>query len=403
MLAAMAGRRRGSVFVLLFLAAQELRASPLAAVLVVLAVAAGQAFQIPNTANLAGYDAELLRQGVSGGAGDVRLRPRDRGYFDDGDAVAKRALDDPEVLASVPILILPGAVGARGRWEPTPVIAVASTATRQPFRASNGAAPAESGTPPGVLVGGLLATRLGVKDGDTVDLRVLLVGAPSPPPTASVAYTVTVRGIMRGIFTADEVVAVDRTMLDDTLGKTPAASMVLVYSNTADRAVPLARRLGAALPDASALAWTEDSAFLGSAIEGNRALNAISSAMAMVGVAIPVWALLFIAVSQRRRDIGLLSALGFSPEEVFAIFFSKALLVGLLGVGLGTGIGVVLVQWFEAHPIFESASFAVRPVLDARALLRPSALILVTTLVAGVFPAVRAARTKPALALRGLT
>lgn len=166
--------------------------------------------------------------------------------------------------------------------------------------------------------------------------------------------------------------------------------------------MPLARALERELgPGIEARAWSEDSTFLASAIRGNRALNAISSAMAMVGVAIPVWALLYVAVARRRREIALYGALGFTPAEIFALFLVHALVVGLCGTGLGALLGLVVVRFFEAHPILSDPGFAIRPALSAASLARSALLLLATTVVVGVVPAWRASRVDPAIALRG--
>jgi len=402
-------RRFGSPALLVFLAIKGLLQSRLSAALLVAAVAAGMSFQIPNTGNLAGYEAELLVQGVSSGAGDVRLRPRSTAHFADGDALTRKIAAEPEVRAAVPVLTLPGALGAGGRWLSTPVLGIDAEASRRPYRIVSGTELAD-GEADGALVGTALAGRLRLAVGQAVELRVILDTAarpddpPSTPPGKKIlgTYKMTVRGIMRGSFTADEVVVVNRRFLIGEAGAPGAASLLLVYSDAPGAAVALARRLEGVYPEAESRAWMEDSRFLDSAIQGNRALNAISSAMAMVGVAIPVWALLYMSVTQRRREIGLYCALGFGSREVFALFLLQALVVGVVGVALGSAVGYGLIRWFVAHPLFKNDSFEIRPVLSTASLLRSLGIILGTTLLAGVYPALRASRTDPAEALRGL-
>src|SRR5262249_43439335 len=78
-------RRAGSLGLLFFLAGRGLLRSPLSTMLLLAAVAAGVGFQVPNTANMLGYQRALLEEGVDHGNGDVRLRPR-AGRFEDADA-----------------------------------------------------------------------------------------------------------------------------------------------------------------------------------------------------------------------------------------------------------------------------------------------------------------------------
>lgn len=85
-------------------------------VMLVLAVALGTAFQIPNTANLDGLHAALLEDGLAYGAGDIRIESRDRARFLDGTTRTLPALQaatrDLPVTAIIPSLVFPGAVRA---------------------------------------------------------------------------------------------------------------------------------------------------------------------------------------------------------------------------------------------------------------------------------------------------
>ena len=71
-------------------------------------------------------------------------------------------------------------------------------------------------------------------------------------------------------------------------------------------------------------------------------------------------------------------------------------------MGAGTAIGFGVIRWFQAHPIFEWEGFLIRPAFGAWIFLGPALLVLFATLVAGIFPAWRAARVDPARVLRGV-
>lgn len=430
---AAARRRAGaSLGLLFFLAQRSLIERPLTASLLVLAVAVGVGFQIPNTANLHGYSAELLEQGITSGFGDVRVMPAKGALFEDGDALAAQLAGYPHVIAAVPLLSMAGAVARDGTPLVAPVLGVSSTAPRAPYRIASGG-PIAPGDRDGVLLGTALARRLELGVGDPVELRVILSSPDADLPSQSAQdllrdgcslglpidcsrlaeaaapdvrlrrYTMVIRGLVVGTFSAYEAVFVDRAFLADQAESPRSATHVLVFTDDHQRARPVAAHIGADHPEVRASAWMDDSPHLKSAVDSAEAVSTVSHGMVVTAVVIPVWALLYIDVLHRRREVGLLGALGFRRREVFAAFLLQALLVGLAGVAAGALIGYGLIRYFQAYPIFDADGFVIRPLLTLGSFLEPAAVVLAATVVAGVYPAWRAARLDPAKILRGLS
>ena len=413
---------RAPASLLLFLARRSLLHSRLSLVLLVAAVAAAVGLQIPNTANLVGYTAELIDQAVTHGQGDVRVQPATGRFLEDGEAAARAIRGVAGVRAAVPALVLPGVVSRGGNVLAAQVYGLDPGAEAFPFTLRDGGPLARS-TPSHrtLLLGSSLATRLGVTTGDTIDLAVLL-----PPPDAGddaeqsqqggyLREPCRIQGIVGGAFGAFESVFVDRAWLASSLGQPRAASRVFVYAGehrrdegvvTQSRLGPrraegLARAVESALPGSRALTWAEDSHILKSAIRANETLGTVSHTMVVIAVTIPIWSLLYINVLQRRRDVALLSAIGFSRGEVILAFVLQALAIGLLGVVAGCALGWGVARWFVSHPIFESDSFVVRPVLSASGFYEPALVVLIATVAASLHPAFRASRLEPARVLRG--
>jgi lipoprotein-releasing system permease protein len=382
-----------------------LTANKTVAALLVVATAVGVGFQIPNAANLAGYTAELLSHGVSAGWGDVRLRPAAAERFADGDGLAARARRVPGVRAVAPILMLPGAAGHGGRFVSLPIagidVGAGPGAERAPFRVMSGA-PLAAGDADGVLVGASAAERLGVAVGDRISLRVILSAAPRAvlDDGGIGRYELTVRGIVSGYFGAFDPVYVSRAFLGGELGAPGAVTQLFVYSDAPFEAASLARRLEAALPEASARDWLDDSPLLRGSIEASAAIGRMSGSMVFFAVAVPVAALLYISVLQRRRDTALLGALGFGRRDLFLAVLAQAFLVAVAGGLVGAALGCGLVALFQRYPVFAWHTFVVRPVLSLDVLLRSSLLVVAAAMVAALYPAWRAARLDPAPVLR---
>ena len=236
-----------------------------------------------------------------------------------------------------------------------------------------------------------------------VMLRVVFgAGWESIDPENDVGrYTMKVVGLAAGSFLAPESIVVDRAFMTGALAEPHAASVILVHLGDHFAARSTASDLERDEPTASAVAWADDSPFLGSALDASAAIGVLSRAMIGLAVLIPVWALLYVHVLHRQRQIGVMGAIGLSRREVFAIHLMQAALVGVVGVIVGCAVGYALVAWFAHHPIFRSTGFVILPVVSVQSFAVPALLVLGTTLLAGVFPAWRASRLDPARILRG--
>ncbi|MDR0365824.1 MAG: ABC transporter permease [Bifidobacteriaceae bacterium] len=100
-----------------------------------------------------------------------------------------------------------------------------------------------------------------------------------------------------------------------------------------------------------------------------------------------------LSVMERRGEIGLRRALGATQANVAAQFVTETAIVGLLGGLTGAAVGV-----FGVVGISMAKSWT--PVLDFRLVGAAALLGMVTGVLAGLAPAIRAARIEPAAALQ---
>jgi lipoprotein-releasing system permease protein len=391
-----------SVRLLLFLARRSLFSSRITVALLALSIAAGTGFQIANTANLDAFGASLVEDGLTHGTGDVRVEPSDAVRFRDGDAMAAQLRSFTGVRDAVPVLVYAGAVGKAGkRFLGAPIYGL-DPQSAPPFHLSEGTAlpPGDTG---GILLGTSLAKRLEVKVGDTIETRVIF-GAPglAVDDDSVGSYSLKLRGIVAGSAGAYRFAFLDRSFLAKESGEPKAASVVLVHLADHEAAKRVADEMNAKLPDVLAIGWREDDPYLPNYLGANHTISTVSYAMVIAAVSVPMWALLYIHVLKRRREIALMSALGFRRAEIFTMFLLQALVVALLGCAIGALLGGGLIAYFHGHPLFQWDTLIVRPVFTLAAFLGPMLVLTATALVAGSYPAWRAARTDPALVLRGL-
>ncbi|HVY30808.1 MAG TPA: FtsX-like permease family protein [Polyangiaceae bacterium] len=386
-----------------FLALRNLLADSFSVVLLIVAVAGGVMFQVPNLANQKGYEAALISEGVSLGDGDVRIRPRTGASIEHADTIRHQLSAHAEVAAAVPVLIRPGALKAAGTLAGTPIFALDGQTSFRPFRLLDGE-PLKSGDRDGVLVGTGLAKRLGLAVGSTVSVRAILAVTATTLDDDDVGrFQMKVRGIVGGTFGAQEALFVDRQFLATEAGQPDTASMIYVYLKDHGLAGALAERINQQLPELQARAWLDDSPYLASSLQASHSLGTVSEAMVVCAVSFPLLALLYISVLNRRRDIGVMAALGFGARDIFAVFLVQALIVGIAGSVFGCLGGYGLILYFQSHPIFEWQGFVILPVLERSCFLQPVLIAIGAAIVAGVYPAFRASRQEPAPVFRGIT
>ncbi len=121
-------------------------------------------------------------------------------------------------------------------------------------------------------------------------------------------------------------------------------------------------------------------------------LGGIAAISLLVG-GIGVMNIMLVSVTERIREIGLRKALGATPRVILQQFLTEASLLGLTGGLLGIGLGIV---GSLVLPSVIGQAVTVSSLAAGAAL----AISLVIGVVAGVYPASRAARLSPIDALR---
>ncbi len=264
-----------------------------------------------------------------------------------------------------------------------------------------------------VIVGEVIAERLGLDIGDSLTVLIPAVNADGAPTPKLREMTVA------GLFEAgrSEQGALLFANIQDVRALSPgggAGEGIRIRFRDALSAPALAALLRPRLPGSFELFdWTQDNANYFRAVRIEKTMMSLILMMIVAVAAFNIVSMLVMVVTDKRTDIAILRTLGASPRRIMGVFMTQGLVIGWLGVALGltVGLGIALnidtiVPFLEQtfhFQIFDSDVYDMTQIpSDVRwpniVIISVSALLL--TGAATLYPAIRASRTAPAEALR---
>jgi len=125
----------------------------------------------------------------------------------------------------------------------------------------------------------------------------------------------------------------------------------------------------------------------------NMTLLVIFAGVALLLAAIGIYGLMAYSVQLRTQEIGIRMALGAGPHEVRTMVVKQGMRLALIGVFLGVAAALALTR------LMASLLYAVKP-WDPAAIVSVAVLLSAVALLATYFPARRASRVDPMIALR---
>lgn len=255
----------------------------------------------------------------------------------------------------------------------------------------------------GVLMGQTLADKIGLKVGDTFNLLVNTTDGD----VAEQRFTI------RGVYST-RTPPFDESTLLMPLAKAQAisgagerASAIFVLLNEREQTGAVVNALQSGRYQAKT--WRQMNDVL---VQTEELSNGFMTFIYLIVLAITATVIvntLIMAVFERTREIGILTAIGMKSRRVMAMFFAESALLAAGGIIMGLILGGALAWYFSTYG-FYIGNMGVNGMLlgeriyahltlnDAVTL---ALLAFVVTLAAALYPALLAARMEPVAALRG--
>ncbi len=244
-----------------------------------------------------------------------------------------------------------------------------------------------------VVFGVSTASRFGIKVNDTVTLS---------PTSGGKSKTFKVVGLLRSVGAGEMDIGCFMSLetAQDLLGKEGYVSAFLVRLQDPQLGEEVEQVLKQMFPKAEI---TRQEELMRQIDRIMSIINGVLLALAAVSLGVGGLGILntvMMSVHERRREIGMLKAVGAERWHVLLLFLSEALIISLIGGGIGCGLGlagVYLIQWFVSTLGLElTIPLLISPNILAGAILIAAGI----GVIAGLYPSWQAANVPPVEALR---
>ena len=271
-----------------------------------------------------------------------------------------------------------------------------------------------------IILGRMLAYQLQVGVGDAVTVMIpgnrasAAGGSDAPVPRLRDFH---VAGIFEvGLQEHDSVLALVNLEDAESLRGLDGPTGIRLKFYDVLRAPQLARVAAARLGPGAGLHlrdWTEDNEAYFRAIRIEKTMMGLILMLIVTVAAFNIVATLIMVVNDKRTDIAILRTLGLSPRGVIAVFMTQGVLIGWIGAAVGVSLGLGLAcnvdvvvpfleQWLGFHFMDPDVYYIAGLPSEVHPgdVVRIGMAAFILTLAATVYPALQAARTQPAEALR---
>ena len=154
--------------------------------------------------------------------------------------------------------------------------------------------------------------------------------------------------------------------------------------------------------------WQEVAKSFYRAMQADKQGDAIGRIVIMLIVAIGVLNSVLMSVLERTREYGVLKAVGTKPTQIFRLVICEVAIIALASICVGAVLGVLANYLLSIYGITLPQEFTYGGIkfetmyaeVNARSLIIPAITVLLSAIVVGLFPAIKAARIMPAKAMR---
>ena len=216
-----------------------------------------------------------------------------------------------------------------------------------------------------------------------------------------VAKSYRVKGIVKTNFgNTDISVFVTNKEIESVYSVNDIASAMLVKTEDKSKAAYYKNIIMAENIGANVKTWDESAGFVKNLSSSLNMVVIITAFVGLLVASMTMAVIIFINTTNKRRQIGILKAIGANDSVILRVYLIESAIFGILGITAGLVFGYGIMYVFNLHPI-EMPMGKVYPYILSEQAFAAAALLLVSVVAAGFYPAWKAANENILKAIQG--
>ncbi len=356
-------------------------------IFIIIAIAISTANIIILNGFMDGVTNDFVERTMETSSGHVNIYPNEKDIYIEGLGIKEQKLDSIDgVVAYSPRITAGGALSYKEKSRSVRILALdpskENRVTILLSKIDSGDTLAANDRD-GILVSYRLADELKIKPGDEVTV-VFEKGK---------TRVFTIRGILRtGMAMDANTVIINFDSAAEELDPNNKASVIFVKLSDETLSGQYKTKISEELEMQKVKEWEQEVESVLSSTETFKEIFAIINAVGLFTGAMSVGVILYINILHKRRQIGILKAMGMKDLQVLSVYILEAVFLGAIGILVGDTLGYAGTKYLEAHPFPEPVLGSMAPRFYMYLLYDASLVTMLTVLFAAVYPAFIAGR-----------
>ncbi len=335
-----------------------------------------------------GYVNDFLERTLETSTGHLNIYPKSEDQYIEGLGIKEQKIEKIDgIFAYSPRLSASGSLSYKEKSKPIKILALdpikENKVTKLLSKLDSGET-LDSSDRYSVLVTYRLADELRIKVGDYVTVTFEKGGTK--------AYLV--KGIIRtGLEMDKNTIIMNFDEVTEQLDLNNRASVIFVKLNDKTMVEKYKNILSQQLLISKIKIWREEIESVVSSMDAYRQIIDTINAIGLFVAAVTLGVILYINVLYTKRQIGILKAIGMKDSEVLFVYLLEVLLLGIIGIFIGSILGYFGIKYLEKHPFYDPILGFVSPHFYSYLIYDATIVITLTLILAAVYPVFIASKT----------